>query len=380
MLVLKFRLFVALAFFIFGLYGLLYHSTENIDGPSEFATYLPTANSSSTIASNVSYPFSSEKCSGTISPAQDLKSPPYAFVSFLSMTNEDGDLDDPVVYNDKVHFIAARMLAYQLLHAPETRTKKNYPFIVAVTPEITQGIRSRLVSDGAQVIEVEHLTADWISPEDRYSTVMTKIRIASWTQFDLVLFLDLDTVLTQNLDGVFEDPAVQVLPNLHLEREGQKSTMKEDEGPQPESYVFAGTASLSGNHGFPPREAEMYLGHWANAGFWIIHPSKDLYNHYLTVLSIPDRFQTFFPEEGLLNYVHRDGGNMPWLQLDFIWNTAFAWKGDFDAGVKSLHRKWWAESGGLEDYFHQIRWQMDGYFKGMDAQGHTKKANALCTQ
>ena len=263
------------------------------------------------------------------------------------------------------------MLAYQLLHAPKTRTRKDYPFVVAVTPEVPSNVRDRLKKDGATIVEVEHLTPGWIADkvEERYSDVMTKMRIASWTQYDLVLILDLDTVLTDNIDGVFDIEEARVLDNLHLEYEGENDAVKEDEGPQPEKYVFAGVSGLAGNHAFPPKEEERMRngpGYWANAGFFIIKPTQELYDHYLTVMEIPHRFDGGWPEEGLLNYVHRPGGNMPWLHLDNIWNTPFAWKGDLDAGVRSLHRKWWAESGGLEDYMHQIRWQMDGWFRAMD--------------
>jgi alpha-N-acetylglucosamine transferase len=286
--------------------------------------------------------------------------PRYAFVTLLSSTTVDLSKPD----DDDVYFVGARLLTYQLLHAPETRSQGDVPFVVAVTADVPQSKRMRLVADGAQVIEVERLSADWIETEQRFNDVMTKLRIAAWTQFDKVCFLDIDTVIFAPIDGVFLDPAAAVKRTLDL-----PNATRPDEGPQPASYAFAGSPGVWQDHHYPPlRSEESFGGHWANGGFWVMAPSAELFAHYESVLALPHRFETVFPEEALLNYVHRNGGNMPYEQLDYRWSLS-GWpnRADYDGGVKSMHDKWWRPPEGLGDLFRQLRWQMDGYFKGRDA-------------
>lgn len=45
--------------------------------------------------------------------------------------------NDPHNFEDDKYFVATRVLAYQLLHAPETRTTHNIPLIVLVTPAVS---------------------------------------------------------------------------------------------------------------------------------------------------------------------------------------------------------------------------------------------------
>ena len=289
---------------------------------------------------------------------------PYAFATLLSSTTVDLTAPD----DDDVYFVGARLLCYQLLHAPETRLSKPIPFVVAVTKDVPSSKRNRLIHDGAEIIEVEKLSADWVQSDQRYSDVLTKLRIANWTQFERVMFLDVDTVLSEPLDGIFDDPAARVLNNLELQTRNHTDVVKDDEAPQPSTYVFAGAPSLISGHKYPPTtEDENMGGHWVNGGFWLIRPSQELFALYKSVLDIPDRFGTFYPEECLLNYVHRNDGNMPWFALQYDWGVSgFPSLNDLESGAKSLHDKWW-QKGELSDFFEKIRWQMDGFYRGRDS-------------
>jgi len=74
------------------------------------------------------------------------------------------------------YFDGARILAYQILHAPETRTKLNIPLVVFVHENVDQTKRERLKSDGAQVMEWSDLRVDWIRPKDhRWMDVLAKL-------------------------------------------------------------------------------------------------------------------------------------------------------------------------------------------------------------
>jgi len=57
-----------------------------------------------------------------------------------------------------------RLLAYQLLYAPETRSRKAIPihFLILVAHNLPEHKRERLRRDGAPVVEVQLIGADWI--------------------------------------------------------------------------------------------------------------------------------------------------------------------------------------------------------------------------
>ena len=65
-----------------------------------------------------------------------LKSTPphrYAFSAFLAAPAEESDDD-----NEDHYFVGTRMMIYQLLHDPQTRTNNSYPFLVMVTVDVSR--------------------------------------------------------------------------------------------------------------------------------------------------------------------------------------------------------------------------------------------------
>jgi len=162
-------------------------------------------------------------------------SPKYAYATFLA-GQENDDAED-------VYFLGARLLAYQLLRAPETKSNNSIPFLVMVTQTVSELKKDRLRQDGAEVVVVEDLVAEWIGDprnNPRFKDVMTKLRLWEMTQYDRICLIDGDTVLMENIDGVFNDPAVSTRKML-----GYTDRIKDDEAPQPSEYAFAATAEPS---------------------------------------------------------------------------------------------------------------------------------------
>jgi len=125
------------------------------------------------------------------------------WVLIIQSLTPPSDIDDGPIEDDK-YFTAVRILTYQLLYAPETRTEKNYPFIVLVTPDLSHAKRDRLRRDGAIVVEAEMLDAGWVTtPVYRWSKVLAKLRLWELTQFERICFLDGDTILQSPIDEVF---------------------------------------------------------------------------------------------------------------------------------------------------------------------------------
>lgn len=161
----------------------------------------------------------------------------HAYATFLA--SSAGERDDENI-NQDTYFVATRILVYQILHAPETRTRSKIPFIVLVNEGVSKAKRERLRRDGTIIWEAEPVDPKWIKTEiSTWQAVLTKLRLWELTQFERICFLDGDTVLTRNIDDVFDDPAVST------KQTGTKeSALREDEAQQPRQYVFAGVPEM----------------------------------------------------------------------------------------------------------------------------------------
>ena len=298
----------------------------------------------------------------------------YAFATLLASDAQHPDDQDNL--HDE-YFIATRLLAYQILHAPETRSKDNIPFIVLATKGVSEAKRDRLRRDGAIVLAVETIPKPaWVEAgASNWEEVFYKLRLWELVQFERICFLDGDTVLNRPLDGVFLDPAAAT-PQETLNLDNPSSSDNDNETPLPATYVFAGQPEMNRAHHYPPSEATHDYPniHYLNAGFFVLQPSLPLLHHYLQILSVPNSFVPKFPEQNLLNFAHRsaeEGGRMPWSRLGTEWNLHYPTRADLEGGVAILHEKWWAPSDeeGLGPYLRSWRWRMEGFYEGLDREG-----------
>jgi len=156
---------------------------------------------------------------------------PYAFVTLLA----PNPLHDNVTVADDEdeYFVATRVLAYQLLHAPETATNSSIPFVVFCTPAILKSQLDMLRQDGATVKVIERITESWMKPGlRRWRDMMSKLWIFEMTQHEKVLFLDSEMYVNKRMDGIFTDETTKPLPV-------NQTLAVEDEGTIPESYIFS---------------------------------------------------------------------------------------------------------------------------------------------
>lgn len=65
----------------------------------------------------------------------------HAYATFLASDSEEDSYDS---INEDKYFVATRILAYQLLHAPETRSNNSIPFVVLVNKHVSEAKRDRL--------------------------------------------------------------------------------------------------------------------------------------------------------------------------------------------------------------------------------------------
>ncbi|KAF2834634.1 glycosyltransferase family 8 protein [Patellaria atrata CBS 101060] len=301
-----------------------------------------------------------------IHPSQHEK---LAYTTFLAgtvassenITANDFDLD--------VYFQAARLLGYHVMHKPSTRTRRGVDWVVLVTPTVPELKKERLRADGAIVVEVDPVeTGDWFHPGlEKWSEVMSKLRLWQLTEYDRMLFLDTDSVLIKNIDGIWEDPGAMMVKSV---REPVSPVM-DDETPIPEKFLFASVPESKPEHNFPPKDSDFWHGHnYFNAGFFMLSPSTELFDHYLSIASPANasqpKFNSACPEQNLLNYAHRREGAMPWQDLAVTWNIIRASKKDIDRGAFSLHTKWWNANQDIQEFLGKELERMKGFYEGWD--------------
>jgi len=274
------------------------------------------------------------------------------YMTYLAQSN-----NEPAEDNDDRYFIATRMLGYQLMHAPATSTNTSIPFHVIVPPSMRQSKREQLRRDGAVVTEVELIEpARWMDniTAPRYRNQFTKLRIFEMEEWDRILYIDSDMLVTRRLDRIFhevEATTLQYNQNKTLE-------IKDDETEQPCSYLMAPAGDLhSYKHDWPPPA----IGE-LNGGFFLIKPSKELFKYYMSIMKLPMRFRAQYAEQALLNYAHRPGGNLPFKQLHYRWNCLLPNANDFEEAHRAatIHEKWWSKKPpkDIREAFAQVKEDM----------------------
>jgi len=292
-----------------------------------------------------------------------------AYATFLS-TRVENETDEDL------YFEAVRTLGYQLLHQPSTKTTRGIPFIVVVPPHVSAAKRKILASEGATVIEVQPLEpkVNWVTPgKIRYIDQFTKLRIFEQQQYERILYIDGDMLLTRSLDGIWDEPITQDAFRTLDVVEVQDPNQKEISTNPPSQYTIIGVSDTQGpTHPVPPIPGEMF-----NGGFFMLRPSTYLYTYYTIVLNSENSFDSNLMEQSLLNHVHRLNGSMPWKHFEpGKWNVNWPGMRDLEFGSASLHDKFW-EVGrwGIDDnlalMWVKLREDMDRYW------GNAKTRRAL---
>jgi alpha-N-acetylglucosamine transferase len=113
-----------------------------------------------------------------------------------------------------------------------------------------------------------------------------------------------------------------------------------------------------------------------NAGFFILAPSLAAFEHYRSFLEIPNSFDPKYPEQNLMNMVHKWGGPMPWQELSYTWNIRCPSDVDVEKGLVSVHEKWWEQpfiygNDKTKEWLRSRRWEMKGWYSAYDQFRHS---------
>lgn len=256
--------------------------------------------------------------------------PKYAFATLLS-PNYLENVDQTDIESDE-YFLSTRVLNYQLRTSNHTKyADKNVPFLVMCPPNVAQNKRDILEKEGATIVPVPHIMADWIKvPLPTWVEMLDKLLLWSYTDYERILYLDADVYLIESLNGIFDDAAAQD-HEVSVEK-----THENDVGKLPTKYTLAGVVDGgSGSREHPMSENYM------NAGFFLIHPDKMLYDHLMAFVERPDSFSVSMMEQNLINDVFRQEGPMPWKKMDPKWDTSCPEPEDVKNGYRTIHSKLW---------------------------------------
>ena len=319
----------------------------------------------------------------SLPPPQDeeIAQSPFAFVAFLAGNWQNREFEDD---NDDTYFYSTRVMGYQLMHNPETRSNTSIPFVVLATKSVSERKRARLRKDGAVVIVVDDVPLpDWFSIENpKWMDVMTKLRVFQQVQYEKILLLDADVLPVRRLDGVFQDPATEMSKPLYDKKRG------DDQIPLPPKYMFAGMIQGGGREHDSETEERYYASmekynelEQVNAGFLLAAPSQEIYDYYVSVLSEQGRFDPAQPEQNLLIEAHRIDGPMPWQRIRYDWIINSPNYQDYEHGVHAVHEKLWkgehrVEEWGLKDLaalWDEARGQMEGYYRALEDPSPTSR-------
>ncbi|KAJ5154434.1 uncharacterized protein N7500_009873 [Penicillium coprophilum] len=255
----------------------------------------------------------------------DSRPPRYAFATVLTAGK---DLEFPDI--EAPYLEAARLLTFQLLRNPRTRTRiDNVPFLILVTPDVPRQHRDILSREGATVVPVESLGNDWSSSQRR-DTTLAKLNLWKLEEYDKIAFMNVESVIFRPIYDIFEDPATTIRVATNPTGRMPKNYMMA----APQNFRMDLNMQLVSGHKFSQKSR-------MDDGFFILHPSRELYNYYVGLRYIMDKDDSVHHEEDFINYAHRADGPMPWQNLGAGWNQKDASQSDYEKGLKSINHKWW---------------------------------------
>lgn len=278
----------------------------------------------------------------------------YAYATFLgpptSKPPSNNSTADPL---EDPYFLSVRLLNWQILHSPKTRTliEPAPPFLVLALPSIPKSQRKVLESEGATIAIIEPLELpdafdlDYISTS-RFRDVLAKLRLWQLTEYDKILYLDADSFLLAPLDDIFTAPGISE-PQQTVNWTSPSSDTQIPQPPQ--TYLMSASTDTYGDQ---TKWEEPGHPNYLCACFMLFAPSEQLFQYYMHILTGPEAPPNArYPEQDLLIYAHRNNGPMPWTRIPIGWSANDAdMVEELEGGVRSLHVKPWAgaEGGNIE--------------------------------
>jgi alpha-N-acetylglucosamine transferase len=191
------------------------------------------------------------------------------------------------------------------------------PLVVMVTDEIDGQARRLLQDDGCLLHDVAPLRPAGGSADSyanaRFAEVWTKLAVWGLTEFERVVFLDADMLVTRNMDELFAlDLADGAIAACHACRCNPNRIASYPPSWTPETCFY--THCRGGDHVTEPEATDNYL----NGGFLVLSPDEAVLADMVARLAAVDDLSRYpFAEQDFLNEYYRDR----WQPLPYIYNA-----------------------------------------------------------
>ncbi|MFC0139751.1 glycosyltransferase family 8 protein [Erwinia mallotivora] len=224
------------------------------------------------------------------------------------------------------------------LHKSLQKANSAWPLVVLVTRNIDAASRQMLVRAGCLLREVTTLAADDNQhthyASERFSEMWTKLNIWRMTEFERIVFLDADMLVTRNMDELFE----LTLPEgwiaaCHACRCNPGKIASYPKSWRPENCFYS--YCRGEEHTEQPDEVENYL----NGGLLVVKPDQQVFEDMMQHLrSLDDLSHYLFAEQDFLNnFYHQRWQPLPWI-YNALKTLPFQHAAIWDmAKVKNIH-------------------------------------------
>ena len=230
------------------------------------------------------------------------------------------------------------VVGVRALRASLARVGSAYPLVVAVTDGIGRQDRALLEADGCLLREVEPLRPPSGLRDSyanaRFAEVWTKLGVWRLTEFERLVVLDADMLVTRDMDELFDLPlADDEIAACHACRCNPNRIPS-----YPASWTPAGCAYTYLEGAASDRPVEVPDPYF-NGGTLVLRPDRGVYDALVRELaSVEDLSRYVFAEQDFLNEHFRGR----WVALPYVYNALktlpFQHPGLWDAAaVKNVH-------------------------------------------
>ncbi len=209
------------------------------------------------------------------------------------------------------------LMGVRTLRASLAASGSLVPLVVMVTEGIDDQSRQVLTDEGCLLRDVDPVRPAGGSPDSyanaRFAEVWTKLAAWSLTEFERVVFLDADMLVTQNMDELFTlELAPGTIAACHACRCNPNRIASYPQSWTPENCFY--TYGRGGDHAAEPVPTDSYL----NGGFLVLSPDEAVLGQILAELATVDDLSRYpFAEQDFLNDFYRDR----WQALPYVYNA-----------------------------------------------------------
>ena len=203
------------------------------------------------------------------------------------------------------------------LRASLERSGSAYPLVVLLTHEIDARDRQLLEEDGCLLRDVQPINPGNNLQEHyaiaRFAEVWTKLTVWRLTEFQRVVFLDADMLVTQNMDELFQWPLPPgEIAACHACRCNPNNIASYPASWRPANCFY--TYCRDELHTRESKAVDNYL----NGGLLVLTPDEGVYMHMVSELrKVTDLSRYPFAEQDFLNEYYQNR----WQPLPYIYNA-----------------------------------------------------------